>query len=70
VDRCTASRTTGWFATLGANDQQYVRDVVAAMRDNPSAAPYVVADKLRDELQLDRHVSSIARTLKEMCKNG
>lgn len=67
VGDCVPGRAKqSWWDILSNEDRNYVCDVVAAMANNPSAAPYVVARQLKQELQLDRHPDSIARTLKEM----
>ena len=67
VDGCVPGRAKrSWWDTLSDSDRDYVLGVVTAMHDNPSAAPYVVAKQLKQELQLARHPESIARTLKEM----
>lgn len=55
-----------WIKKLPEDDRKYIEAIIEAMHDNPRASVLAVAGGLKRELQLDLHINSIVRTLKEM----
>lgn len=71
VKKAVPSRSkVTWFDGLSSSEKSYIRSVVAAMIENPDAAPYLVARNLIRELSINRSVSTVVRTLKEMIYNA
>ncbi len=54
-----------WFDELNIADHLYVSCVIKYMRKTPNASLHVVARNLKNELKIQRSVSTVARTLKE-----
>jgi hypothetical protein len=59
-----------WTETLSIGERGYLNRVISAMKEMPNAAPYVVAKALKEELGLETCVGTIAKTLKELLKDG
>ena len=62
----TSSRGQSWSKQLGTDDRCYLRGIVIAMKETPSASPYVVARNLKEELGLAVSADTIAKTLKRL----
>jgi predicted transcriptional regulator len=63
-------RSTSWFLKLSHTDQEYIKEVVDELIDNPFASLYIVAEQLIEELDIERASETVARTLKKMVKHG
>ena len=75
VDLVKSSETlkamnVSWYRNLQSEDQAYIDEVVKELLDNPNAALYVVAESLISELNINRQVETVYRTLKKMVKHG
>lgn len=72
VKNCQArkAKNVDWYQKLHAEEQKYVDDVVKAIISNPNAALYLVAEQVIFELDIDRHPSTVTKTLKEMIKHA
>jgi hypothetical protein len=64
------ARNISWYRNLRAEDQTYVDEVVRELADNSNAAVYVVAESLISELDINRQVETVCRTLKKMVKHA
>jgi hypothetical protein len=58
-----------WFDGLSLNDQEYIRDVAYAMKQEPNCHPHTVASLLVDELQLGVKAPAVVKKLKELTKS-
>ena len=63
-------KNADWYQKLHAEEQKYIDDVIKEIVSNPNAALYLVAEQLIFELDIDRHPSTVVKTLKEMVKHG
>jgi len=59
-----------WYRGLSAEDMSYVDDVVGELVANPDAAIHLVAEQLITELNIDRQIQTVYRTLKRMVKHA
>ncbi len=65
------SKTLGvdWYQKLSHANQEYVKEVIDALDDNPNASLYLVAEQLIKELNITRSHGTVARTLRRMLNN-
>lgn len=69
VSQCSISNKGNWYDKLTLNNRKYVDRVIEVMREMPEAAPYVVAEKLRETLHITVSVGNVAKKLKELVRN-
>ena len=59
-----------WFDQLPPEDKAYVREVVEIMASEPVAALSTVAERLIEELEIDRGNEAVRIILKEMIRDA